>query len=336
MMTRLFWLAAAAAFACAAVGVTAAEQPGPQANPLWHEQKIRNYLPHMTWPEVADLLTRSDIVLIPVASIEQHGLHAPMGNDFYLGIETSKLIAQRTDVLVAPLLMVGQSPYHTGFPGSVTLSGETIQRVYFEAAQSFIQQGFRRFIFYNSHTGNTAITNFVVDRINQETEAVAVELGEGVSAMRSSGGGRGAGGGARGLGGAAAGAGEGQAPERAFDRHGGVGETARGLYLFPTLVDISKAETATLTFPPRLEALLPLVKAGDPVATLIFLKEALKHEATGKGSSAAEMSSTGSWSERNPAEATAEAGRRQTESFVDAAVAFIDRWKQLQSTGPGR
>ena len=28
-----------------------------QANPLWHDQKIKNYLPDMTWPEVQDLLT---------------------------------------------------------------------------------------------------------------------------------------------------------------------------------------------------------------------------------------------------------------------------------------
>jgi len=330
MMTRC-WSLAILAVLVGLSAAPAAQEPAARTNPLWHEQKVKNYLPHMTWPEVADLLTRSDIVLIPVASIEQHGLHAPMGNDFYLGIETAKLIAQRTDVLVAPILMVGQSPYHTGFPGSITLPAETIQQVYFEAAQSFIKQGFRRFIFYNSHTGNTAITNFVVDRINQETGAVAVELGEGVSAMRQAGaGGRGAGGGGRGGGAAPA-----SSQERPFDRHGGVGETARGLYLFPTLVDTSKAETATLTFPPRLAALLPLVRAGDPVATLVFLKEALKDEATGKGSSAAEMSSTGSWSERDPAEATAEQGRRQTDSFVDAAVAFIDRWKELQSRGPG-
>jgi hypothetical protein len=23
-----------------------------QSNPLWHTQKVKNYLPHMTWPEV--------------------------------------------------------------------------------------------------------------------------------------------------------------------------------------------------------------------------------------------------------------------------------------------
>jgi creatinine amidohydrolase len=25
-----------------------------QTNPLWHEEKVKNYLPHMTWPEVQD------------------------------------------------------------------------------------------------------------------------------------------------------------------------------------------------------------------------------------------------------------------------------------------
>ena len=29
-----------------------------QTNPLWHEEKTKNYLPHMSWPEVRDLLER--------------------------------------------------------------------------------------------------------------------------------------------------------------------------------------------------------------------------------------------------------------------------------------
>ena len=39
-----------------------------QTNPLWHEEKIKNYLPHMTSPEVRDLLRKTDMALIPVAS----------------------------------------------------------------------------------------------------------------------------------------------------------------------------------------------------------------------------------------------------------------------------
>ena len=60
-----------------------------QTNPLWHAQKVKNYLPHMTVPDVRDLLTRTDMVIIPVASLEQHGLHLPIGTDFLNGLEIS-------------------------------------------------------------------------------------------------------------------------------------------------------------------------------------------------------------------------------------------------------
>ena len=81
-----------------------------QTNSLWFEAKVKNYLLHMTRPEVEDLLTRTDMVIIPVASLEQHGLHLPIGTDYISGVERAKLIAQRTDALVAPILLPGQSP----------------------------------------------------------------------------------------------------------------------------------------------------------------------------------------------------------------------------------
>ena len=283
-----------------------------QTNPLWHEDRTKNFLPHMSWPEVRDLLTRSDIALIPVPSIEQHGPQTPMGTDYYIGVEEAKLIAQRTDVLVAPILMAGQSPYHMEFPGTITLSPQTIQQVYFETAESLIRHGFRRFLFLNSHAGNQYITRYVVDRINQETPAVAIELGEAVAAMT-----------------------RGDAPRvpaatSRFDRHGGVGETSRAMYLFPSLVQIDKAQPTTLTLPPDLAKMLPDVVRGDQAATLIFLAEGLKPKETGKHTSTREMSATGVWSERDPHEATLDQGRRATEAFVEGAVAFIERWKTLR------
>ena len=100
----------------------AAAAQAPPKNPLWHEEKIKNYLPQMTWPEVQDLLTRTDIVIIPIASIEQHALHLPIGTDFLNGVERAKLVAQQTDALVAPILLPGNSPYHMEFPSTITLS----------------------------------------------------------------------------------------------------------------------------------------------------------------------------------------------------------------------
>jgi creatinine amidohydrolase len=284
----------------------------PQAtNPLWHEQKITNYLPHMTWPEVQELRTRTDMVIIPIAALEQHALHLPIGTDFLNGLERAKLIAQKTPVLVAPILMPGNSPYHMEFAGTISLSSQTIQQVYFEAAQSLMKHGFKRFLLLNSHGGNQIITRYIADRINQETEGIAVELGDAAAPFLSR-----------------------SAPAsnqtRVFDRHGGVGETSTSLYMMPNLVNLEAAKRATLTMPDHLTKMLPEVVAGDPTATLVFLAEGLKARSTGKGTSTREMTDTGTWGQRDPREATAEQGRRETENFVAAAVKFIERWNQLR------
>jgi creatinine amidohydrolase len=76
--------------------------------------------------------------------------------------------------------------------------------------------------------------------------------------------------------------------------------------------------------------MLPEVVKGDPTATMVFLAEGLKAKSTGKGTSTREMTNTGTWGERDPREASAEQGRRDTENFVLAAVKFIERWRQLR------
>src|SRR4029079_3580004 len=112
-------------------------------------------------------------------------------------------------------------------------------------------------------------------------------------------------------------------------RHGGVGETSTSLYMTPNLVNLA-ARRAALTMSEHLHKMLPEVVAGDPTATLVFLAEGLKAKDTGKKSSTREMSDTGTWGLRDPHEATAEQGRRATENFVQAAVKFIERWKELR------
>jgi creatinine amidohydrolase len=296
----------------------AAQETGPGLPPV---QKVRNYLPHMTVPEVRDLLSRSDMVIIPVASLEQHGLHLPIGTDYLNGVERAKLIAQEVDVLVAPILLPGQSPYHMEFEGTVTLPSTLIQEVYVEAAKSLMRHGFKRFLILNAHGGNAAITRFIVDRINQETEGIAVDLGSVLGPFRN-----------RAADSAEMAAGGDRQPEF-FDRHGGTPETSNSLYLIPELVDLEAAVPAELTLPPHMEAMLPEVVAGDPTAGAVFLAEGLKDSATGKGTSAAEMSTTGVWGVRDPAEATVDRGRRSTRSMVDAAVAFIRRWNELRPPG---
>jgi creatinine amidohydrolase len=273
----------------------------------------------MTWPEVEDLLTKTDMVIIPFTAIEQHGPHLPIGTDFIAATERAKLIAQKTDVLVAPILLPGISAYHMGFPGTITLTPETVERVYFEAAQSLIHHGFRRFLFLVGHAGDQFLAPYVADRINQETPATALILNDVArpffqrrpQATTT----------------------QARPSEPRLDRHAGTPETSAGLYLFPNLVDMSKAPKGDLTLPDHLRKMLPLVVAGDPAATEIFLAEALKPSETGKHTATREMSAVGVYGERDVKESSVERGRDEAESFTDAAVQFIERWKSLEPVG---
>jgi creatinine amidohydrolase len=225
-----------------------------------------------------------------------------------MGEELAKLIAQKTDVMVAPVLLPGISPYHMEFPGTITLSADTVQRVYFEAVQSLIHHGFRRFMLLTSHAGNRNVSRYLVDRINQETPGIAVELNDAAAPFIHAS----------------------KRPKvKQFNRHAGVDETSTGLYLFPDLVDMSKAGKNEVTLPEHLQKALPQVIAGDDTATTVFLAEALKPMDTGKDTSTREMTQTGVWSERDTREASAEIGREESEAFVASSVQFIERWRAL-------
>lgn len=289
-----------------------AQMLSAQTNPLWTEKKVKNYLPHMTTVEVKEFLKRSDMVIIPVGALEQHGNHMPIGTDVIAGIERCKLIAQQRDILVAPILMAGQSPYHMGFEGTIALSAETIIAVHLEAVKSLLQHGFKRFVIMNAHSGNRAITGLLVDQINQTTSGIAVSFEDAISPFitRSS-----------------------ESRAQVFDRHGGVGETSGGLYLFPSLVQMDKAVTAQLTLPPHMQQMLPEVVSGNPTTSLVFLAEGLKAEETGKHTSTKEMSTTGVWGVRDLKEATAAQGKASVENMVEAATKFIDKWNQLRPPG---
>ena len=121
-------------------------------NPLFTQEKVKNYMPHMSWLEVEEALTRTDVALIPVGSIEQHGKHLPLGTDFLAAQEACKLIAQQTDVLVVPVVI--------------------------ETVQALIHHGIRKIAFYNGHGGNSTSVANVINRINNSTVAAAVDLGE--------------------------------------------------------------------------------------------------------------------------------------------------------------
>jgi len=108
-------------------------------------------LEELRWPEVRQYLARKDIVILPVGSVEQHGLHLPLGTDAMVAMHLALDAGRATGVIVAPPVWFGWSPHHMGYPGTVTLQAETLVSVVKDVCLSMVQHGFRRIVIVNGH-----------------------------------------------------------------------------------------------------------------------------------------------------------------------------------------
>src|SRR3954471_499737 len=100
---------------------------------------ISNNLLDLAPPDIRWFQERSDIVLVPIGSLEQHGDHLPLGTDTITALEVSRRAAQRADVPYAPALWAGYSPQHLREPesgvGTITLRSSTFTAVLYDIAR---------------------------------------------------------------------------------------------------------------------------------------------------------------------------------------------------------
>jgi creatinine amidohydrolase len=123
----------------------------------------------INWMDVESYLARDDRVMLVLGACEQHG---------YLSILTDSLVpqaladaaSQETQVLVAPALNFGVSPYFLTFPGTISFRSSTYLAVFEDLLNSLIQSGFKRFLILNGHGGNHLATGLTAEILNQHPE----------------------------------------------------------------------------------------------------------------------------------------------------------------------
>jgi creatinine amidohydrolase len=112
------------------------------------------------------------IVILPVASMEQHGPHLPVGVDTILCEGVCKAGAERATpdvpVVVAPTLWCGMAEHHMAFGGTFTFDIPTYRAVLLAFLKSIQRHGFTRVLIVNGHGGNIAALNaFVPDFVRE-------------------------------------------------------------------------------------------------------------------------------------------------------------------------
>jgi len=129
----------------------------------------------MSWPEVEKSLKKTDIVLLPVGSTEEHGHHLPIDNDTFVAYEIAKRAAKEVEkdigALVAPPVPFGESEGIMGFPGTISLRNETLVNVYKEVCKCLVHHGFKKIVFINGHGGNPPAISTAMNDVAHETGA---------------------------------------------------------------------------------------------------------------------------------------------------------------------
>ncbi|MDR3496718.1 MAG: creatininase family protein [Ancalomicrobiaceae bacterium] len=132
----------------------------------------------LTTAEFAARDLSETVAILPVGAVEQHGPHLPVSVDAAInaGILAAalELLPAEADVLVLPPLPFGKSDEHTAYPGTLTLSGETLGQVWFEIAASVARAGCRKILLFNSHGGQMALMDIVCRRIRVELGVLAI------------------------------------------------------------------------------------------------------------------------------------------------------------------
>jgi creatinine amidohydrolase len=128
---------------------------------------------HIEWRKLrADQLReqarRDAIVIIPVASLEQHGPHLPVEVDTILGETVAtrtaeKVLSRGQQVLVLPVIWTGLSEHHMSFGGTITLDTAAFFAVVEGVVRSVLRHGFRRIVLLNAHGGNENALRTLVD-----------------------------------------------------------------------------------------------------------------------------------------------------------------------------
>ena len=137
---------------------------------------MENLLYKLTRPEIEEYLKKSNVVLFPVGSTEQHGKHIAIDNDAFTALEISKKVAEKTGVLVAPTMPFGYSIHHMNFSGSITLKFDTLVAIYREVCESLIHHGFKKIVIMNGHGGNINAVNEALREVRSDDDVIVYNV----------------------------------------------------------------------------------------------------------------------------------------------------------------
>jgi creatinine amidohydrolase len=162
------------------------------------------------------------IAILPIAAVEQHGPHLPVGTDSIINASLLEMLTvcapEDLDIRILPVQQIGKSNEHIWAKGTITHTATNLIDAWTQIGLEVARAGVKKLIFINSHGGNEEIMGIVARELRVRAGMLAVKSGWRFSPPGIL-----------------------TDLERRHGIHGGDSETSLVLHFKPHLVDMSKA-----------------------------------------------------------------------------------------------
>ncbi|MDB5586072.1 MAG: Creatinine amidohydrolase [Devosia sp.] len=121
------------------------------------------------------------IAIMPIAAVEQHGPHLPVGTDTIINQSMLDLLVTKIpdtmDVRILPVQAVGKSNEHIWAKGTISHKAGNLIDAWTQIGLEVARAGIKKIVFVNSHGGNEEIMGIVARELRVQAGMLAVKSG---------------------------------------------------------------------------------------------------------------------------------------------------------------
>lgn len=115
----------------------------------------------MTMNEFSAGLKKTQTVIVPFGSVEQHGTHLPLDTDTIQAVDLAQAASERRALFVAPPVHYGVCRSTARHPGTIGIGTLSLRLMVMDLVGALYGQGFRRVLLLSGHAGTTHMATLV-------------------------------------------------------------------------------------------------------------------------------------------------------------------------------